>query len=126
MLILGYSFRCSRETKHAKKTNCWPDEITKFANNKSRLLFNDFFDRYSYLFTDEEYIFHANTVFMRLIDLYDIKRTKPLTLEISFMSFERFLKYLEWAVAYLIRNKKEKELSSSFNEEPIWKICSIS
>ena len=121
---LYYSYKdilldAQEELSTQKRQTVWPDEITKFANNKSRLLFNDFFDRYSYLFTDEEYIFHANTVFMRHIDLYDIKRTKPLTLEISFMSFERFLKYLEWAVAYLIRNKKEKELSRSFNEETI-------
>ena len=79
------------EISTQKRQTVWHDEITKFANNKLRLLFNDFFDRYSYLFTDEEYIFHANTVFMRRIDLYDIK---PLTLEISFMSFERFLKQL--------------------------------
>ena len=104
------------ELNAQKGQTVWPDEITKFANNKSRLLFNEFFDRYSYLFIDEEYIFHTNTVFMRLMALYN---TKPLTLEISFVSFERFLKDLEGAVAYLIRNKKEKEFSRSFNEETI-------
>lgn len=102
-----------------KAQTVWPDEITKFTNNKSRQLFNEFFNSYSYLFTDEEYIFHANTVFMRRIDPYNAKHTKPLALEISFVSFERFLKRLEWAVAFLIRNKKEKEHSRPFDEEAI-------
>ena len=30
------------ELSTQKRQTVWPDEITKFANNKSRLLFNDF------------------------------------------------------------------------------------
>ena len=108
-----------KELNSKKENAVRTDEITKLANNNSRQLFNDFFNQYSYLFVDEQYIFHANTVFMRRMNLYDISNVKPLTLEISFISFDRFLVRLEWSVAYLIRNKKEKEVSHSFNEETI-------
>lgn len=91
--------------------------VKKLSNNNVRLLFNDFFKNYSSVFLEEDYTFHANAVFINRVDIIEIKKTKPLTLEVSFVSFPKFLNQLEWAVAFLICNKKEKEILCPFNEE---------
>lgn len=111
-----------QEELHGENENpLWSDEIKKFASKRTRQLFNDFFKQYSYLFIDKQYIFHVNSGFMSRMDLFDIKKVKPLTLDISFISFESFLVQFEKSVLYLIKSKKEKEFSHSFNEDAILK-----
>ena len=96
------------------------DRLKKETNHQVRLLFNDFFEKYTFVFDDDSPRLHVNTIFINRINIYELKdnpNQKEIVLISSFSSFSKFLYHLEWAVAYLIRNKKEKELSRPLDEE---------
>ena len=97
----------------------WPDRLAEETNHQVRELFNGFLEKYTYVFTDDSCCLHVNKVFLNRINIYEIQKVphQPLKLRYSVLSFVRFLCQLEEAVAYLMRNKKEKELSRSLDEE---------
>lgn len=99
----------------------WPMKIKELANKRARSLFNDFFKSYSCVFAENEYTFHVNEIFMKRVSIIGAKRIKPLSFEMSFPSFSEFLVQLEDAVAFLIRNKKEKECLCRIDEEAVLK-----
>lgn len=92
------------------------DQIYREANKQSRMLFNNFLEKYTYIFTDSFEHIYTNIIFMNRIGLIKVTQQFQLTLKYSFLSFADFLKNLEFGIVGMLCNRKERKYSITLDE----------
>ena len=83
----------------------WPQEY----NVQCKKEIGKFFDNHIQLFSTKHHRMYVNNESLSAFSLWDIKKTRPLTLQFQITSFRSFLKHLELVVVKACWGKERKE-----------------
>lgn len=97
------------EATHPNRT-IWPDTVEIAAYGKVKKAIDNLLPRITPAFTDEYASLHPNELAMKAFNFFNVKHTKPLTLQISYISYVDFLREMQDFVVRVILQRKRYTL----------------